>query len=131
LDLNTHLNINDVEIKISYIQGLQSESYLRIYVGVDKNERFWVKVRDGAQKDAKTIIKLTPKETVDLVRGDRPVIVARLFEKSFWGNFNLIGECPLLGTFIRNNVAEEKAFDGRHTLNYEMRVYKPTKPLVT
>lgn len=65
------------------------------------------------------------------MRGELPVVVARFFEKSFWGNFNLIGEVALKGIFIRNNIAEEKANDGKHVIHYEMRVHKPTKPLVT
>lgn len=88
-------------------------------------------MRDGPQKEVKVVIKLTPKEATDLIRGDKPVIMLRLFDKSFWGNFTLLGECPLLGTFIRNNIAENKVSDGRHTITFEMRVYKPSKPLVT
>lgn len=65
------------------------------------------------------------------MRGDKPIIMVRLFEKSFFGSFSLLGECPLIGALIRNNIVEEKAFDGRHTIGFEMRVYKPTKPLVT
>lgn len=57
--------------------------------------------------------------------------MVRLFEKGFWGSMSLVGECALLGTFIRHNIVEEKASTARHLIAFEMRVYKPTKPLIT
>lgn len=40
LDLNTHLDKNEVEIIIKSIEGLQEKSYLRIYAGAAEKERF-------------------------------------------------------------------------------------------
>ena len=67
----------------------------------------------------------------DLMKGDRPIIVARLYEKGFWGSFNQIGECPLVACMIRNNVVEEKASRDRFSFEYTIAVNKPMKPLVT
>ena len=61
LDLFDHLDFNEVEIIVRSIEGISGEVYLKIYAGNTPNERFWVKVRDGPQKQARTIIKLPGK----------------------------------------------------------------------
>jgi hypothetical protein len=81
-----HLDKNDVEVIITFIDGISGESHLKIFAGSAPNERFRVKVRSGHQKDVRTIIKLPEKEMFDVIRGDKPVIVARLFSKGFWGS---------------------------------------------
>ena len=109
-----------------------SDTYLKIYAVQTQNERFWAKVKNGPQGNAKTIIKLPQKEMADLIKGDKPLLTIKFFEKTFFGNWKLISECILAGvSFGRNNIAEDKAVAGDIRLNYEMRVRKPTKPLVT
>ena len=101
LDIFDHLDANDVEITVSSIEGLSGDAYLKIYAGNAPNERFGVKVHNGAQKEATTVIKLPEKEMHDLMKGDKVLIVIRLFEKSFWGNFSQLCEFPLKTIFIR------------------------------
>jgi hypothetical protein len=67
----------------------------------------------------------------DLMKGDRPVVTVKFFDKSFFGGWKLLGECFLMGSFGRNNIVEDNTKAGDIRVNYEMRVNKPTKPLVT
>lgn len=65
------------------------------------------------------------------MKGDKPLIIVRFFQKTFFGNWKLMEECFLTGCFIRNNIVEQKTNANDIKINYEMRVYKPTKPLIT
>lgn len=65
------------------------------------------------------------------MKGDKPVIIVRFFEKGFFGGWDLMQQCTLQGSFGRNNIIEDKTNANDIKINYEMRVYKPTKPLVT
>ena len=131
LDLFEHLDANEVELTVQHLEGLANECYLKLYVGSEPNERFRLKVCNGAQKQATTIIKLPEKEMQDVVRGKKPVFVLRFFDKNFWGNYNQLGEFQLVGGLTRVNLVEEKATSGQLTVLYELRVHKPSKPLTT
>lgn len=71
---------------VTYIEGLGNECYLKIYAGNAPNERFHLKVRNGPQAQAKVVIKLPQKDMIDLIKGERTIVTARLFERGFWGS---------------------------------------------
>jgi len=47
-------------------------------------------VKNGPQGAVKTIIKLPAKEMADLMKGDRPVITIKIFDKNFFGSWKLL-----------------------------------------
>ena len=77
------------------------------------------------------MIKLPEKDMISMMKGDKILFVIRLFEKSFWGNFSQLCEFPIKTIFIRENFMKEGISSGQYSLNFELKVNKPTKPIGT
>jgi hypothetical protein len=88
-------------------------------------------VHSGPQVGIKTIVKIHPRDMNEIYRGEKKLIIFRIYDKGFFGALNLVGESSIETSFIRNNVLEERIQVGSAIFSYTLRVQKPTKPLIT
>ena len=64
---------------MSNIEGMQGKQTLRIFVADPVHHRFFAEVHSGPQKGIKTIVKLPVRDMIDIYKGEKKLIILRLY----------------------------------------------------